>query len=229
MTAGAWGQQSWLLGPFFYLACQLFWKLWHVNKKMNNPKNWMIRQNELQHIGHPGSDSLLNEQRKETNESFKWTKEKEFIQHSSLYLAHLQVILQQQTYCNEGMSLLCINAMTEHGWCSLADLCLDSAGHTRVADAEQATGRGAWREPVAAGQSFHQGLKVYLQVYRWVLLRDLAQWLHSFISNYRLLHSGQALQRWLGKSKWCAELSRHTDRKEAILFLFTHTSFQKKF
>lgn len=34
-------------------------------------------------------------------------------------------------------------AMTKHGWRSLADLGLDSAGDAWVADAEQATGRRA--------------------------------------------------------------------------------------
>lgn len=98
--------------------------------------------------------------------------------------------------------------MIKHGWCSLADLGLDGAGDTRVADTEQATGGGARCEPVAAGQSFHQGLKVHLEVYRRVLLRNLPQRLHGFISNHRLLHGGQALQRWLRKSKRCTEFRR---------------------
>lgn len=120
-------------------------------------------------------------------------------QNSHLYSAHLQFLLQQQTY-HKGIILLCTNTMTKYKWSSLADFGLDSAGDTRVADTEQATGWGAWCKPVATSQSFHQGLKVHLQVYRRVLLRDLTQWLHSFVTYHCLLNSGQALQWWLGKA-----------------------------
>ena len=83
---------------------------------------------------------------------------------------------------------------TLKNWYSLADLCLDGAGHAWVADAEQAAGGGAGGEPVPAGQALDQGLKVHLQVHGGVLLGDLPQRLHSLVPHYRLLHCGQALQ-----------------------------------
>ena len=70
----------------------------------------------------------------------------------------------------------------------LADLSLDSAGDTRITDAKEAAGRCARSEPVTAGQPLDQRLKMDLQVNWRVLLRDLPQGLHGFISDYCLLH-----------------------------------------
>lgn len=77
---------------------------------------------------------------------------------------------------------------------SLSDLGLDGAGDAGVADAEQAAGGRAGGEPVTASQPLHQGLEVDLQVHRGVLLGDLSQGLHGFVSDNRLLNCGEALQ-----------------------------------
>lgn len=79
----------------------------------------------------------------------------------------------------------------------LADLSLDSAGDTGVADTKEAAGRCARSEPVTTGQPLDQRLKMDLQVNWRVLLRDLPQRLHGFISDYCLLHCSKALKRRL--------------------------------
>lgn len=88
----------------------------------------------------------------------------------------------------------------------LSDLSLDGAGDARIADAEQAAGGRAGGEPVTASQPLYQRLEVDLQVDRGVLLRDLSQGLHGFVSDNRLLHCGEALQgrlpRRVGKSRY---------------------------
>lgn len=76
----------------------------------------------------------------------------------------------------------------------LSDLGLDGAGDARIADAEQAAGGRAGGEPVTASQPLYQRLEVDLQVDGGVLLRDLSQGLHGFVSDNRLLHCGEALQ-----------------------------------
>lgn len=70
----------------------------------------------------------------------------------------------------------------------LADLSLDSAGDAWITDAKEAAGRCARGEPVTTGQPLDQRLKMDLQVNWRVLLRDLPQGLHGFISDYCLLH-----------------------------------------
>lgn len=76
----------------------------------------------------------------------------------------------------------------------LSDLGLDGAGDAWIADAEQAAGGRAGGEPVTASQTLYQRLEVDLQVNGGVLLRDLSQGLHGFVSDNRLLHCGEALQ-----------------------------------
>ena len=85
----------------------------------------------------------------------------------------------------------------------LTDLSLDSARDARIAHTEEAAGWCARSEPVTTGQALHQRLKMDLQVNWRVLLWDLSQGFHSFVSDYRLFHCGKTLQRGLcTTNKW---------------------------
>lgn len=99
----------------------------------------------------------------------------------------------------------------------LSDLGLDGAGHTWIADAEQAAGWRAGGKPVTTGQSLYQRLKMDLQVDRGVLLGDLSQGLHGFVSDDRLLHCGKALQGRLHIKKRGSERSDEPPTQTAAM------------
>lgn len=89
------------------------------------------------------------------------------------------------------------NCLLSLGSYLLSNLSLDSAGDTGITHTKKAAGRCARSEPVTTGQPFDQRLKMDLQVNWRVLLRDLSQGLHSFVSDYCLFHCSQTLQRRL--------------------------------
>lgn len=107
---------------------------------------------------------------------------------------------------------------------SLSDLSLDGAGDARVADAEQAASGCAGGEPVTAGQPLHQGLEVDLQVDRGVLLGDLPQGLHGFVSDNRLLHCGEALQGRLQIKKRRVRKALNMNARHSLI----HRTFKKR-
>lgn len=81
---------------------------------------------------------------------------------------------------------------------SLSKFRLDGTGHAGVADGEEAAGRRAGGEPVAARQPLHERHEVGLKVGGRVLVRDGPQGLHRLVPHHGFLHRGQRLQGWLG-------------------------------